>query len=175
MAPNSFSACSRSRPTSARSHGSKAQVRVPGLVRVDGRADLAHAQAMRTNPPRPSLPKSGAPWLAALLLAVLPTPSSAAQATGLCVLVTGDDLRVKDAVVVVSSGRQALDESRRSDVIGMQTPVPVSWSSDFWTGLTVEDPATSEASANAPPDCGDLNRQLCGALNCRQAGSKQTR
>lgn len=94
--------------------------------------------------------------------------TKAAGWTGLCLHV-GKDLVVKEARVVASSGDVTVDERRRLDTIGMKTPVPVAWTRDFWSPVSISEPGTPTAGGQSVLDCSKFNLALCGQANCRQA------
>lgn len=94
--------------------------------------------------------------------------TKAAGGTSLCLHI-GKDLVVKEARVVASSGDAAADEMRRSGAIGMKTPVPVAWTRDFWSPVSIGEPATPTAGDETALDCSKFNLALCGQTSCRQA------
>ncbi|MFN3583257.1 hypothetical protein [Phenylobacterium sp.] len=108
----------------------------------------------------------GAAALAIAVPALAREPSRPqGRPVGLCVLISGADLRVSKAVIIASSGDRTRDEQVKSDVIGMRSPVPVAWTDDFWSRLWIG----SQPKEAAGVDCDALNRDLCGAADCRMA------
>ncbi len=92
---------------------------------------------------------------------------------GFCTKIANRDLRIREAAIVVSSGDPKQDEKMRREVIGMRTPGPVAWTSDFWASLRVGLPKHQHFplpdDSIAPLDCSAFNMKLCGLSDCRQA------
>lgn len=101
---------------------------------------------------------------------VAAAPSQTAK-TGLCVKIAKRDLKVSDAVVIVGSGDPDRDRRLRDEAIGVQTPTPVAWNSDFWISMWVGDFKEADGETLKEPlpniDCRALNRQLCRQDECR--------
>lgn len=116
------------------------------------------------------------PTIALLLMTAVAPPAFAAipptrdpTTVGLCVLVGRKDLKIHLAEVVAPSSDARWDEQTKQNVLDMQTPIPVAWTSNFWTPLWVGNPEVKTSAPRPPVDCSKFNRQLCGMDDCRLA------